>query len=96
MDILRERADLLPLVCDVVSFPLGILGQVWYLIALILGHCFLSYFAKELRLTYCTNYGHSYEKQYFYLARKIFSHIFQEFRLTVQTMAILMSNNTFI
>ena len=34
-----ERADLLALVCDVycgfVTFPCGILGQVWYLIVLI-------------------------------------------------------------
>ena len=43
-----ERADLLALVCDVycsfVTFPCGILGQMWYLIVSIpdLGH--LSYF----------------------------------------------------
>ena len=36
MVTLRERADLLSLVCDVycdfVTFPFGILRQVWYLI----------------------------------------------------------------
>ena len=44
----RERADLLALVCDVycdfVTFPFGILGQVWYLIVSIPDPCCLSYF----------------------------------------------------
>ena len=44
----RERADLLALVCDVncdfVTFPFGILGQVWYLIVLISDPWCLSYF----------------------------------------------------
>ena len=43
-----ERADLLALVCDVycgfVTFPCGILGQVWYLIVSIPDLCHLSYF----------------------------------------------------
>ena len=43
-----ERADLLALVCDVncvfVTFPCGILGQVWYLIVSIPDLCRLSYF----------------------------------------------------
>ena len=43
-----ERADLLALVCDVycefVTFPFGILGQVWYLIVSIPDPCCLSYF----------------------------------------------------
>ena len=42
------RADLLALVCDVycgfVTFPCGILGQVWYLIVTIPDICCLSYF----------------------------------------------------
>ena len=43
-----ERADLLALVCDVyncifVTFPCGILGQVWYLIESIPDLCRLSY-----------------------------------------------------
>ena len=42
-----ERADLLALVCDVycifVTFPCGILGQVWYLIVLFPDLCRLSY-----------------------------------------------------
>ena len=44
----RERADFLALVCDVycdfVTFPYGILRQVWYLIVLIPDPCCLSYF----------------------------------------------------
>ena len=44
----RERDDLLALVCDVycdfVTFPFGILGQVWYLIVSIPDPCCLSYF----------------------------------------------------
>ena len=43
-----ERADLLALVGDVycifVTFPCGILGQVWYLIVLFPDLCRLSYF----------------------------------------------------
>ena len=43
-----ERADLLTLVCDVycdfVTFPFGILGQVWYLIVSIPDPCCLFYF----------------------------------------------------
>ena len=47
-----ERADLLALVCGVklvlnwvvVTFPFGILGQVWYLIVSIHDLCPLSYF----------------------------------------------------
>ena len=30
--------------CDFVTFPCGILGQVWYLIVLIPDHCCLFYF----------------------------------------------------
>ena len=44
----RERTDLLAVVCDVyfdfVSFPFGILGQMWYLIVSIPDPCCLSYF----------------------------------------------------
>ena len=44
-----ERADLLALVChvycDFVTFPFGILGQVWYLFVSIPDPCCLSYFA---------------------------------------------------
>ena len=43
-----ERVDLLVLVCDVklcfVTFPCGILGQVWYLIVSFPDLCHLSYF----------------------------------------------------
>ena len=45
-----ERADLLALVCDVfvfVTFPCGILGQVWYLIVSIPDLCSLSYIDIE-------------------------------------------------
>ena len=43
-----ERADILSLLCVMfscvfVTFPYGILGQVWYLIVLILDRCRLSY-----------------------------------------------------
>ena len=34
--------------CDVVTFPCGILGQVWYLIVLIPDLCRLSYFVLSL------------------------------------------------
>ena len=48
----RERADLLALVCDVycdfVTFPFGILGQVWYLIISIPDPCCLSYFYSSV------------------------------------------------
>ena len=41
-----ERADLLALVCGVYlcHFPIGILGQVWYLIVSIPDLCTLTYF----------------------------------------------------
>ena len=43
-----ERADLLALVCGfellVCHFPIGLLGQVWYLIVSIPDLCTLSYF----------------------------------------------------
>ena len=45
-----ESADLLALVCDAcvfVTFPCGILGQVWYLIASIPDLCRLSYFSEQ-------------------------------------------------
>ena len=42
-----ERADLLALVCavccDLVTFPFGILGLVWFLTVLIPDPCHLSY-----------------------------------------------------
>ena len=45
-----KRADLFALVCDVycdfVTFPFGILGQVWYLIVSIPDPCCLSYLAR--------------------------------------------------
>ena len=45
-----ERTDLLALVCDVcsifVTFPCGILGQVWYLIVSFPNLCHLSYFCN--------------------------------------------------
>ena len=44
-----ERADLLALVCLTVSchFPIGILGQVWYLIVSIPDLCTLTYLANR-------------------------------------------------
>ena len=55
----RESADLLPLVCDIycdcVTFPFGILGQVWYLIVSIPDPCCFSYFESLFRcfITVC-------------------------------------------
>ena len=50
-----ERADLLALVCGVLllvcHFPIGILGQVWYLIVSIPDLCTLTYFYS------CFNHG---------------------------------------
>ena len=47
-----ERADLLALVSDIycisVTFPCGILGQVWYLIVSFPDLCILSYFNKYI------------------------------------------------
>ena len=49
-----ERADLLALVGDVycifITFPCGILGQVWYLIVSFPDLCHLSYFKWQRRL----------------------------------------------
>ena len=46
-----ERAGLLALVCDILLwvcyFPIGILGQVWYLIVSISDLCPLSYFVMR-------------------------------------------------
>ena len=46
-----ERAGILALVCDVycdfVTFPFGILVQVWYLIVSISDPCCLSYFVHN-------------------------------------------------
>ena len=51
-----ERVDLLALVCDVycdfVTFPFGILGQVWYLIVSIPDPCCLSYFVAKILLVW--------------------------------------------
>ena len=56
-----KRADLLALVCGVYlrvcHFPIGILGQVWYLIVLIPDLCTLTYFYMLHTLcpsTYCS------------------------------------------
>ena len=48
-----ERADLLALLCAMcllffVTFPCGVLGQVWYLIELISDPCLLTYFLMQL------------------------------------------------
>ena len=52
-----ERADLLALVSDVycifVTFPCGILGQVWYLIVSFPDLCRLPYFKPNPRDLYC-------------------------------------------
>ena len=54
-----ERADLLALVCDVLLwvyyFLIGILGQVWYLIASITDPCPLSYHPNVCNVSLQTN-----------------------------------------
>ena len=45
--LLWESADLLALVCD---FPIGILGQVWYLIVSIPDLCTIAYFYYKVIL----------------------------------------------
>ena len=56
-----ERADLLALVCGVycefVTFPIGILGQVWYLIVSIPDFCTRTYFNIHLRSDSTEFYG---------------------------------------
>ena len=51
-----ERADLLALVCgsncQFVTFPWGILGQVWYVIVSIPDLCTLTYFKSNLEFRY--------------------------------------------
>ena len=51
----RERVDLFALVCGVLlrvcHFPIGILGQVWYLIVSIPDLCTLTYFTVYQRPT---------------------------------------------
>ena len=42
-----ERADLVTFSCAFVTFPCGVLGQLWYLFVSIPVICFLSYFSKE-------------------------------------------------
>ena len=57
----RERADLLALVCDVyfdfVTFPFGILGQVWHLIVSIPDPCCLSYFELLISTNFIVFWG---------------------------------------
>ena len=52
VDTCWERADLLALICGVLlwvcHFPIGILGQVWYLIVSIPDHCTLTYFDYKI------------------------------------------------
>ena len=43
--------------CDFVTFPCGILGQVWYLIVLIPDLCRLSYYDKSTKL--CQTFPHN-------------------------------------
>ena len=56
-----ERADLLALVCGVIlyvfHFPIGILGQVWYLIVLIPDILFWQYLYSFLAVVYRGPHG---------------------------------------
>ena len=58
-----ERADFLALICGVqlwvCHFPIGILGQVWYLIVSIPNLCTLTYFPYDkLAKVYANCFGH--------------------------------------
>ena len=68
-----ERADLLALVGDVycifVTFPCGILGQLWYLIVSFPDLCRLFYFYLDF-LLYPLFSFHSYEKLLKYARKK--------------------------
>ena len=63
-----ERDDLLALVCDVycefVTFPIGVLGQVWYWIVSIPDLCTLTYFSqgdRDSRANLIPIYGDLYQ-----------------------------------
>ena len=64
----RKGAALLSLVCDVycdfVTFPFGILGQVWYLITSIPNPCCLSYFAYLIKGSISMKRASSYKTFY--------------------------------
>ena len=53
-----EKADLLALICGVLlwacHFPIGILGQVWYLIVSIPDLCTLTYFDQKKKIGFET------------------------------------------
>ena len=63
-----ERGALLSLVgdvyCDFVTFPFGILGQVWYLIASIPDPCCLSYFTYMIKCPISMKTASSYKTFY--------------------------------
>ena len=68
-----ERADLLALVCGVLlwvcHFPIGVLGQVWYLIVSVPDLCTLAYFAQGPQRSYAVEArtrGLSVSSQAFY------------------------------
>ena len=71
-----ERADLFALVCGVqlwvCHFPIGILGQVWYLVVSIPDLCTLTYFVEILaQTTFKSRYPH-FKKSHFLVWYKIF------------------------
>ena len=67
-----ERADLLVLVGDVycifVTFPCGILGQVWYLIVSFPDLCRLSYF--DISCDYLPKRHPKYNNRHYYIMYK--------------------------
>ena len=77
-----ERADLMALVSDcslwVCYFPIGILGQVWYLIVSIPDPCPLSYLylAEEQTSTYLWTYIKSYYKKFYGLTPLVAADVF--------------------
>ena len=58
--------------CDFVTFPCGILGEVWYLIVLIPDLCRLSYFARNTLSTTVSKFVEG--KQLFYTVIAIDQH----------------------
>ena len=78
-----ERADLLALLCvmfpcDFVTFPYGVLGQVWFLIVSISDICLLPYFYKNMRQCLATYVN----KRHFSIISSIIVFTFLEDRKT--------------
>ena len=76
-----ERADLLDLVCDVfvfVTFPCGVLGQVWYLIVSISDLYHFSYLNQTCRLSH---YYHGIIHSDLIRTRQLYNHSFEVYKV---------------